>query len=161
MIKPWPLTAPDNAVPWYQQALDAIDERETQQRCDVMVRLGDAERQAGIPAHRERLIEAAHVAQQIGDSKLLVAAALANNRGDSSEVGRVDAERVAVIESALDAVGESDSAPRRSCSRRSPASCRTAAAPATSSSGGKPSQWRDGPPIREQISRRSCGRTTP
>ena len=103
--------APDDAVRWYRQALDATGDRDDHQRCDLMVRLGDTERQAGDPAYRGRLLDAARLAQQLEDRDLLVAAALANNRGYAT-VGQVDTERVAVLEAALDAVGHDDSAQR-------------------------------------------------
>lgn len=104
--------APDDAVRWYRQALDAIDVDDRALRCDVMVRLGDAERQAGIPRSRQRLLDAARLARELGDDRLLVAAALANNRGWTSAAGEVDAERIAVLRAALDAVGAAPSPER-------------------------------------------------
>jgi hypothetical protein len=97
-------------VRWYRQALDATGDRDDHQRCDLMVRLGDTERQAGDPAYRGRLLDAARLAQQLEDRDLLVGR-LANNRGYRT-VGQVDTERVAVLEAALDAVGHDDSAQR-------------------------------------------------
>jgi hypothetical protein len=102
--------APDEAIRWYRTALDLLDgvDADPRARCEVMVALGTAERLAGHPGHRERLIDAAHYANHLGDTELLVAAALANNRGHYSRVGVVDAERVAVLELALDAVDPDD-----------------------------------------------------
>jgi hypothetical protein len=48
------------------------------------------------------------LAQRIGDPALLVAAALANNRGFESSTGHVDIERVGVLQAALDATSEGD-----------------------------------------------------
>ena len=84
-----------------------------------MVLLGDAERQAGDPAHRQRLLDAARLAQQLDDTDLLVRAALANNPGYVSESFRVDAERVAMLDAALAAVGPADSTGDRMCTRPS------------------------------------------
>jgi tetratricopeptide (TPR) repeat protein len=58
------------------------------------------------------LLNAAEMAQRLGDTDALVAAALANNRGFASITGQIDTDRVAVIESALDAVGPEDSPSR-------------------------------------------------
>ena len=60
-------------------------------------------------AYRETLLEAARLAQEVGDVDTLVQAALANNRGFQSGAGIVDAERVHMLTAALDAIGSSDS----------------------------------------------------
>ena len=73
-------------------------------RIDLLIGLGTAQRQAGIASFRETLLEAARRAQELGDTDRLVAAALANNRGFFSALGQVDAEKVDVIEAALDAL---------------------------------------------------------
>jgi hypothetical protein len=103
--------APDDAIGWYRQALDAIRGSGDEQRCAVMVRLGDAERQAGDPVYRQRLLDAAQLAQELDAVDLLVDAALANFRGYAN-VGSVDAERIAVLEAALEAVSNDDLAGR-------------------------------------------------
>src|SRR5205085_8398710 len=58
--------------------------------------------------YRDTLLDAAEVARKLGDRDRLVAAALANNRGFHSATGVVDAERVAVLRAALDAVSGTD-----------------------------------------------------
>jgi hypothetical protein len=73
-------------------------------RCDLLVELGEAQRQAGDPSYRETLLDAAEIARKLNDRDRLVAAALANNRGFHSATGVVDGERVAVLRAALDAV---------------------------------------------------------
>ena len=75
----------------------------------LLVRLGDAQRLAGIAAHRGTLLAAAHLAQELGDPGLLAEAALANNRGYTSMVGTFDEERITALWSALDAAGDDDS----------------------------------------------------
>jgi class 3 adenylate cyclase/tetratricopeptide (TPR) repeat protein len=99
--------AHDEAVAYYQQALDLLEvaARGTNdaRQVDLLIALGEAQRRAGDPTHRQTLLDAARLAQQRGDSNALTRAALANYRGFWSATGTVDAERVAVLESALDA----------------------------------------------------------
>jgi class 3 adenylate cyclase/DNA polymerase III delta prime subunit len=108
--------APDEALRWYTQAQDLLasgSAPDDHERVRVLVGLGDAQRQVGSPAYRGTLLEAAHLAQRIGDADLLVRAALLNNRGFISSVGlAVDRDRVEVIESALKAVHDADSTER-------------------------------------------------
>jgi class 3 adenylate cyclase/tetratricopeptide (TPR) repeat protein len=107
--------APDEALRWYGQALDLfqrtspVDDR---QRAELLVGLGEAQRQCGIAEHREILLEAAGLADRAGDANLLVRAVLNNNRGWSSVIGGVDHERTAAIDRALDLVGDSPTAER-------------------------------------------------
>jgi class 3 adenylate cyclase/tetratricopeptide (TPR) repeat protein len=101
--------APDEAVRWYGQALDLLDRAPTHdqhQRAEILVGLGDAQRQTGVAAHRETLLEAAHIADELDDVDLLVRAALANHRGIFSTVGEADFERIAVIDRALERLGD-------------------------------------------------------
>jgi class 3 adenylate cyclase/energy-coupling factor transporter ATP-binding protein EcfA2 len=107
------MLAPDEAVRWFTQALTLA--RSRAQVDDVAlaalhVSLGDAQRQAGDPSFRETLLEAARLARAgpSGDA-LVVAAAIANNRGFASVSGAVDPERRAVLEAALEAVGPAES----------------------------------------------------
>ncbi len=98
--------APDEALRWYAQALTALggapDELE---RVRCLVGLGVAQRQAGDPGFRDTLLEAARLARQLGDTGLLVRAALANNRGFFSSSRVVDTARVEILEAALAGVG--------------------------------------------------------
>ena len=106
--------APDDALGWYRDALALLDRTvdDPHRRAALLVGLGDAQRQTGDAAHRETLLAAARLADQLGDTALLVRAAFRNNRGLNSIVGGVDAERVDVINRALARVGDSDSADR-------------------------------------------------
>ncbi len=107
--------AHDQASHFYQRALALVDASESadlSQRCELLTRLGNAQKSAGDPAYREVFLAAARLAQHLGDTDRLVRAALANNRGWVSTSGAVDTERVAVLEAALDALDERDSAPR-------------------------------------------------
>jgi tetratricopeptide (TPR) repeat protein len=107
--------APDEAIRWFRQALELLDgepNADATQHLDVLIGLGDAQRQAGDPGYRETLLDAAEEASRLQDTGRLVAAALANNRGRASRSGAVDAERIAMLERALAAVGDTDSLER-------------------------------------------------
>jgi DNA-binding SARP family transcriptional activator len=105
--------APAEALRWYRQALELWDQdpaRDGRMRCELLLGLGEAERQAGDAAFRQTLLEAAGLAQDLDDGERLVRAALANNRGAPQGL---DPERSAVVvDAALAAVGEADSAAR-------------------------------------------------
>jgi hypothetical protein len=107
--------APDEARRWYEIALEQLDragDGHDVRRCDLLVRRGEAERQAGDPRFRETLLHAADLARRIGADDSLVRAALANTRGMQSATGVVDEARIAMLEAALQVVGQTDSAAR-------------------------------------------------
>jgi hypothetical protein len=107
--------APHEAVRWYTQAIDLLDTDTAATdgtRAELLVGLGDAQRQAGLPAYRETLLEAARLADRADDVDLLARAALTNNRGWQSRVGEADEERLAVLRRALARVGEGSPATR-------------------------------------------------
>jgi hypothetical protein len=104
--------APDEAVRWFSQALELVGRNERAPRCDTLIRLGTAQRLAGMPAFRETLLEAARIAHTGGDTDKLVASALANTRGFQSSAGTVDGERIEILQAALTAVGDVSPAQR-------------------------------------------------
>jgi hypothetical protein len=107
--------APDQARRWYEAALDLLarfPQRRENDRCDLLIKRGEAERQAGDRRFRTTLLEAAQIARSIGDDDKLVRAALANSRGMQSETGVVDQGRMATLDSALAIVGPKDSSSR-------------------------------------------------
>jgi class 3 adenylate cyclase len=107
--------AHDEAVAYYRQALElgeAAGAAADKQHCELMISLGAAQRRAGDPAHRDTLLDAGRLAQQLGNANLVARAALANQRVLFSRVGAVDRERVSALEAALEAVGPSDSPER-------------------------------------------------
>jgi class 3 adenylate cyclase len=106
--------APADALGWFSQALDLYPQIPSDEnlRCELMIGLGTAQRRSGDPSHRGTLIDAADLARTIGDIRLLVASALANNRSGVTASGQVDLEKVSVLESALEAVGTHDSRER-------------------------------------------------
>ncbi len=97
--------APADALRYYAQALDLsrrADHDDQILGIDLAVGLGTAQRQTGDPAFRGTLLNAARRAADLDDTKRLVAAALANNRGFFSAAGALDAEKVEMLETALD-----------------------------------------------------------
>ncbi|HET9256900.1 MAG TPA: hypothetical protein VFO16_17130, partial [Pseudonocardiaceae bacterium] len=102
----------DQAAELYAQALKLFDHSagsaDPLRRCDLLIALGDAQRRAANPAHRETLLDAAALARRAGDGDRLATAALTNTRmiGPATQV---DPERVAVLAEALDAISEHDS----------------------------------------------------
>jgi class 3 adenylate cyclase len=96
--------APDDALRYYSQALDLYaqaDDPDPVLALDLAIGLGTAQRQTGDPAFRDTLLEAARRAARLDDTERLVAAALANDRGFATSAGRVDADKVEVLEMAL------------------------------------------------------------
>jgi class 3 adenylate cyclase/tetratricopeptide (TPR) repeat protein len=99
--------APHEAAQWYGAALN-LAEPGTAARSRLLIGLGTAQMRLGQPGYRDTLLEAAEVARAAGEPGLLVAAALANNRGDTSTAGVVDLARVSVLEEALTLVEADD-----------------------------------------------------
>ena len=106
--------APAEAVRWYTQALDLLGDAAApdRDRAELLVGLGDAQRQVGIAAYRETLLEAAAVAGRAHDPDLLARAALTNNRGWQSRIGDADHVRLAVLRSALASTASENSGTR-------------------------------------------------
>jgi class 3 adenylate cyclase/tetratricopeptide (TPR) repeat protein len=105
--------APEEAITWFSRAIEVADGHAGElELVGLQVDLGTSQRQAGDPAHRQTLIDAANAAHRLGATDLLVRSALANNRGVHSATGSVDDQRVAVLELALDAVGDDANADR-------------------------------------------------
>lgn len=106
--------AHDHAVDHYRQALELLegDGNREEARCAVTIDLGEAQRRSGDPAYRRTLLDAAELARRLGSVEHLVAAALTNTRGTWSTAGEIDGERIDIVESALAALGDDDSADR-------------------------------------------------
>jgi class 3 adenylate cyclase len=100
--------APDEALRWFQQARELQvqqPEVDLAERCDLLIGLGEAQRQVGEAGFRETLLEASKLASELSDADRAARAALANNRGQQSFFGEVDAERLAFLETALELDG--------------------------------------------------------
>jgi class 3 adenylate cyclase len=107
--------APGEAVRWYTQALELLEGDSAAgdtTKAQLLVGLGDAQRQAGVAAYRETLLQAAWLADQDDDVELLARAALTNNRGWQSRIGDADQERLAVLDRALARTSLSSTATR-------------------------------------------------
>jgi DNA-binding SARP family transcriptional activator/predicted ATPase len=107
--------APAEAVRWYQDALalhGQLGRPDEAARCDLLIGLGESQREAGDPAFRETLLEAARLAEDRGDRDQIVRATLANTRGFTSATGEIDTERVEMLRAALAATDSADSAER-------------------------------------------------
>ncbi len=107
----------DEAVAYYGQALEVLEVADLPdgeaRHLDLLIALGEAQRRAGDSGHRETLLHAARLAQARGDADELSRAALGNRRGFIfSAVGTGDAERVAVLGAAIEAIGTTDSPTR-------------------------------------------------
>ena len=103
--------APADALRYYTQALDLYAQTDNPDPIlgiDLAVGLGTAQRQTGDPAFRDTLLDAARRAADLDDTERLVAAALANNRGIFSTGGTIDADKVEILEMALDRLAPDD-----------------------------------------------------
>jgi class 3 adenylate cyclase len=105
--------AHDEAAAYYRQALELLTAAEgpvdEAAQLELLVSLGEAEHRAGDPAHRETLLQAADLAQRRGDAAALARAALAGTRGIlPTTLWSVDHEKIAVLEAAVEAVGDGD-----------------------------------------------------
>jgi len=97
--------APADALRYYAQALDLYPratDPDLVLGIDLAIGLGTAQRQTGDPAFRDTLLGASRQAADVGDTARLVAAAMANNRGFVSAVGAIDADKVEILEMALE-----------------------------------------------------------
>ncbi|OBB79226.1 hypothetical protein A5760_21070 [Mycobacterium colombiense] len=98
--------APDEALRWFAQALDQLGTAagaSDADRCDLMILIGEAQRQAGESAYRETLLAAGEIAQQMGDRDRIARAALPNTRGWASWAA-FDTERVEALQMAINAL---------------------------------------------------------
>jgi class 3 adenylate cyclase/tetratricopeptide (TPR) repeat protein len=97
--------APDDAILWYEQALDLLARRETpaeHQRADLLTALGTAQQQGGHPESRDTLVRAAALAEQLDDTEVLVRVALGFFVRETLD-GDEDEKRIAAA--ALERVG--------------------------------------------------------
>ena len=107
--------APDEALRWYREALDLMDRAsvdDQHRRAALLLGLGDAQLQTGDPAHRETLLAAGRLADDVDAVDLLVRVALRNNRGWNSVTFGVDHERIDMLRRALARLGDADSPDR-------------------------------------------------
>ena len=84
--------APSEAAKLFGDALGMLGSAATADRSEALIGLGEAQRQMGVPAYRETLLEAAEIAAELRDADRAARATLANSRGFVSSYGRVDLE---------------------------------------------------------------------
>lgn len=100
--------APADAEVWFRHALELLEDgRSSDDRVALTAALGlgRAQHDQAHSAFRETLLDVSRRARDAGLVDLLVEAVLANQRGYASLIGSIDAERVALVEQALEAVG--------------------------------------------------------
>jgi hypothetical protein len=83
-------------------------------RCDALLSSGRNAKNAGDPSARQTLIEAAHIADRLGDGVRMARAALARSRGMFSLLGSVDVDLVDALDRALVLLDDADSPLRAS-----------------------------------------------
>ena len=105
--------APNVAIGWFTQGLDqlsALGDGHHQERCELLILLGEAERQAGEPAYRDTLLEASTLAEQIVDPDRMARAVLANTGVYGfTTLGTADAPKVTALRAALAAAPNTSS----------------------------------------------------
>jgi DNA-binding SARP family transcriptional activator len=107
--------APAEAVRWYHDAVELQSQQADPapaERCELLIGLGQAQRQAGDAGFRDTLLAAALLAKRLEDSDQLVRATLANTRGFTSATGEIDTERVEMLRTALQHIDSTDSPER-------------------------------------------------
>ena len=102
--------APTEAVKYLADAVELVGDADTRERCEALIGLGDAQRQAGDPRYRDTLLGAAALAARTGDADAQARAVLATWRGMAS-AGQRDVELVGALEGAAEALPTQD--PRR------------------------------------------------
>ncbi len=102
--------APGDAIRWYERALEMADELDPDPnlRCEVLIELGVAQRDAGSEEYRQTLRQASALARNLGTAGLMAEVALANFRGFWSTSGSVDEERLDELQAARVALGSGD-----------------------------------------------------
>jgi hypothetical protein len=100
--------APAEAARLFGDAVELLGTRDTVERCQVLIGLGEAQRLTGDAGYRETLLEASRIASTVNDAELAAKAALANSSGIASVIGESDTEKLASIERALELDDGSD-----------------------------------------------------
>jgi class 3 adenylate cyclase len=105
--------APAEARRWFERGLEMLQQSpdsDQHMRCELLIGLGEAQRQSGHPDFRRTLLDAAHLAQHSGDGERIARAVLATSRGFGS-VARPDDELIGLLRAATESLEDRD--PRR------------------------------------------------
>lgn len=78
------------------------------ERVALLMDLGYARKHSGVPGADHALLDAAEMAEALGDARLMARAALASLRGTWSLTGAIDERKVDVVRRALAAIGDTD-----------------------------------------------------
>ena len=105
--------AHDEAANYYANALKLLEAvgagADDSRRLELLISRGDAQRQAGDYGYRQTLLDAARLAQRLGDVSALARAALGNTTGHMwTGAFQVDADRIEVLDAAIAAVGRTE-----------------------------------------------------
>jgi class 3 adenylate cyclase/tetratricopeptide (TPR) repeat protein len=96
--------APDEALRWFQNALDSLAQAaapEAVMQCDLLADIGVAMRDAGNPNFRNQLMAAAVSAEALGDGERLARPLLALNRSIAISLGTDDIALIGLLDEAL------------------------------------------------------------
>ena len=102
--------APQEASRHYATALDLLarlDEDDEALRCELLLLLAEAQCEAGDPQFRQNVVDAAAIADRLGDTDRLIRAALTDYQRGYMSID--DPDRVRILRQALAAAGEGDS----------------------------------------------------
>jgi hypothetical protein len=105
--------APAEGRRWFERGLEMLQQTpnaDRNLRCELLIGLGEAQRQSGHPDFRRTLLDAADLARDGGDGERIARAVLATSRGFGS-VARPDDELIGLLRAAAEALGDDD--PRR------------------------------------------------
>ena len=105
--------APAEARRWFERGLEMIPQSpnvDQHMRSELLIGLGEAQRQSGHPDFRRTLLDAADLANRNGDGERIARAVLATSRGFGS-VATPDEELIGLLRAAADALAADD--PRR------------------------------------------------
>ena len=103
--------APDEAMRWFTQALELLSQHPDPDpgiRCDLLIGLGEAQKQTGDSDFRQTLLDATAIAEELQDADRLATATTTNNRGFMSAAGITDTEVIAGLEAALKLAGDDE-----------------------------------------------------
>ncbi len=107
--------APEEAMRWFSRALalwKKLPDGDQRVHTDLLVGLGTAQELAGLPAHRQTLLSAAHLAQALGDNTRLLEATLAHDHSWARSLGEMDSAVLGGYEAALAVCGDGATADR-------------------------------------------------
>ncbi|PZS15262.1 MAG: hypothetical protein DLM64_00215 [Solirubrobacterales bacterium] len=102
--------APAEGCRWFTRGLELVDQfsaPDDPARCELLIGLGEAQRQSGAPDFRRTLLDAAGLARSLGDGHRVARAVLATSRGLGS-VSRPDEELISLLRAASESLAETD-----------------------------------------------------